>query len=706
MSSISRPQRTLPALLLSALLSLPLAAIAQTPEIPEAPPPSAKPEAAPRATEAAPAPPSAEPAPAAPNAVTAEPAPSSAAPAVATAPGKSSVRLSPSVSGETGLLRIAAAEAPGQGAIRLGFGLDFFSVGSFFRDADAASRVGGTLSISVVPVDHLEVWLNTRAQSTRNTLTRPELLQALGDLTFGAKGHLRVLEPWSVGADMQLTFLTGVGSQTFDFGATQFQIRALSTVDLQRTKADVPVRIHTNIGAIVDGSGSLLTQPLSNAERFAQGASDFNRFVFGLGVEVPVKYVTPYLEYSLDVPLGYLATPGIVLIGAARQGLRASQAANESIAADPGRPALPRVIPQKLTPGIRVTAIPDLTIDAAVEISLTSDYAPGVLAIPPYNVMFLFTYALDPFSKRSGPPVTIPVVVPEPTPIEPPPTTGHVTGVVLAQDGKAVEDAVITFDRAPPVATGNTGRFLSHEIEPGPVKVTVKRDGFEPAAAEVAVAAGQTQEIKVALTAIVRQGTVKGRVVDLNGKAVAGAALEVSGASQATGAADASGQFEQALGEGEHLVMVNANGFYRTAKRVKIEKGKSVAADFTVRPRANPAIAEVGGNQIRLKKRIPFAANNTLTPQAAEVLDAVADILWARPELKIRVEAHTDNAAPEPESVAKTQAQAAAVTAYLASVGITAERLDAAGIGSAKAIAPNLTQRGREQNRRVEIVIR
>jgi hypothetical protein len=255
---------------------------------------------------------------------------------------------------------------------------------------------------------------------------------------------------------MQLTFLTGVGSQTFDFGATQFQIRALSTVDLQRTKADVPVRIHSNIGAIVDGSGSLLTQPLSNAERFAPGASDFNRFVFGLGVEVPVKYVTPYLEYSLDVPLGYLATPGIVLIGAARQGLRSAQTANESIAADPGRPALPRVIPQKLTPGIRVTAIPDLTIDAAVEISLTSDYAPGVLAIAPYNVMFLFTYALDPFSKRSGPPVTIPVVVPEPTPIEPPPTTGHVTGVVLAQDGKPVEDAVITFDRAPPVATGNT----------------------------------------------------------------------------------------------------------------------------------------------------------------------------------------------------------------------------------------------------------
>ena len=50
--------------------------------------------------------------------------------------------------------------------------------------------------------------------------------------------------------------------------------------------------------------------------------------------------------------------------------------------------------------------------------------------------------------------------------------------------------------------------------------------------------------------------------------------------------------------------------------------------------------------------------------------------------------------------------QAAAVTAYLASVGISADRLDAAGIGSAKAIAPNLTQRGREQNRRVEIVIR
>ena len=60
-------------------------------------------------------------------------------------------------------------------------------------------------------------------------------------------------------ADMQLTFLTGVGSQTFDFGASQFQIRALSTVDLARTQYELPIRIHANLGAIVDGSGSLLT---------------------------------------------------------------------------------------------------------------------------------------------------------------------------------------------------------------------------------------------------------------------------------------------------------------------------------------------------------------------------------------------------------------------------------------------------------------
>jgi outer membrane protein OmpA-like peptidoglycan-associated protein len=42
---------------------------------------------------------------------------------------------------------------------------------------------------------------------------------------------------------------------------------------------------------------------------------------------------------------------------------------------------------------------------------------------------------------------------------------------------------------------------------------------------------------------------------------------------------------------------------------------------------------------------------------------------------------------------------------YLVDQGIDASRLSSEGFGSSRPIAPNLTRRGREQNRRVEFHI-
>lgn len=648
-----------------------------------------------------------------------EPAREAPAPAASVAPAepveaeaprrRAEARVSPSITGETGLLRVASAEGAPAKSVRLVFGLDFFSTSGLFREGDSASRVGGILGVAVAPIEHLELWLNTRASSSRSSLTRPELLQTLGDISLGAKGYYGLFDgSFTLGADLQLTLLTGIGSQSFDFGSTLFQARLLATGDFQKSSLDLPLKVHFNFGGIVDGSDNLSGEVLSDAERFAHGSSEFHRLTAGIALEVPVKYVTPYLEYSMEIPLGYLATPGIVLVGATSSGLQAQQAGGNSVANTAARPPMQRVMPQRITPGLRVTAVPDLTIDLAVDIGLTPDRGPGVLAVPPYNVFLFFSYALDPFADRgvSGPPLAVPVIVPEPTVTEPPPSSGLVTGVVMnSADGKVIEGVVVTFDRAPPVATANNGRFLSHEIEPGPVKIVAKKEGFEPASTDLEVAIGQTQELKLTLVPAIREGSIRGRLTDAQGNAVTGASIEARGPSTMRFSSGAGGAFEQALPEGDYVVVVDASGFYRTGKQVKIEKGKAIDLELRVKPRATPAMAEVAGGRIKLRRRIAFARDNTLAPQAGDVLDAVADLLWARPDLKVRVEAHSDNSAGETAAMRNTQQQAEAVVGYLTAQGIAPERLAAAGIGSGRPIAPNMTARGREQNRRVELLV-
>lgn len=714
MSSLHR----LPLLTLG-LLSLPAIASAQgTPEIPAPPPPPTEapaPQPAPPPNPAAPAPaPAPAPQPAPEAAPAPQPAPSAAeasTPAPAPAPkeraAKRAGRLAVSPDGATGLLRLSAADAMDPGLIRLSFGLDFFSTGGLFVDGDGQSRVGGTLAISGSPIDYVEVWLNTRAVSASNNRTNPELLQSLGDLAIGVKGFYPVADLASVGADIQVKFLSGIGDTSFDFGASELRLRALLTSDFYKATESIPLRAHLNVGFVLDNSDNLVPDggQLTEAERFALGVNDYNRLTVGFGLEVPVKYVTPYIEYNVEFPLDYLATPGVVLSSSA---LRTAQTTD--VGDDIARPAIQRVIPQVITPGIRVTAIPKLTLDLAVEIGITPDTATGVPAVPPYNVVMFASYPLDPFGVYesegpSGPPVTVPVIVPEA--VEPPPTQGRIGGFVKNKDdGKPLAGAIIAFDRAPPVASAQDGRFTSFEMDPGPVKVTVSKEGFEPGVADLQVEVGESAEIEVALAPSIKEGTVSGRVVDDKDQPVANAKVQIEGDKSQTLTTDAAGKFSATLVEGPYSIVISKDGFLKKSREVEVEAGQSYSADILLRPRPEKSLVEIKGDRIVVNEKVHFVSGEArLEPDAAALLDQVVDVLVNNKNIKVRIEGHTDNVGSDSANQRLSQERAEAVRAYLMAQGIDGKRLEAVGYGSSRPIAPNLTRRGREQNRRVEFYI-
>jgi outer membrane protein OmpA-like peptidoglycan-associated protein len=95
----------------------------------------------------------------------------------------------------------------------------------------------------------------------------------------------------------------------------------------------------------------------------------------------------------------------------------------------------------------------------------------------------------------------------------------------------------------------------------------------------------------------------------------------------------------------------------------------------------------------------------TLKPGAREKLAKVSGILLAYPGLKIQVEGHTDSIGSDDYNMTLSQQRADAVRTYMVSQGVPADTVTAVGLGKADPVADNATAAGRQQNRRVEMVV-
>jgi outer membrane protein OmpA-like peptidoglycan-associated protein len=90
---------------------------------------------------------------------------------------------------------------------------------------------------------------------------------------------------------------------------------------------------------------------------------------------------------------------------------------------------------------------------------------------------------------------------------------------------------------------------------------------------------------------------------------------------------------------------------------------------------------------------------------APDHLNKLVAFLNRYPERSAVIEGYTDSVGGEDYNLGLSQRRAEAVKTYLVSQGIAAARLEAAGKGESRPVADNGTADGRQQNRRVEVVI-
>ncbi len=98
-------------------------------------------------------------------------------------------------------------------------------------------------------------------------------------------------------------------------------------------------------------------------------------------------------------------------------------------------------------------------------------------------------------------------------------------------------------------------------------------------------------------------------------------------------------------------------------------------------------------------------AKFTLRPEAREKLAKVAGIVSGHPGLRLDVEGHTDNVGGDDYNQNLSEQRGSAVRDYLTQQGMQPGSVSTRGFGKTQPIATNDTAAGRQQNRRVELVI-
>jgi len=109
--------------------------------------------------------------------------------------------------------------------------------------------------------------------------------------------------------------------------------------------------------------------------------------------------------------------------------------------------------------------------------------------------------------------------------------------------------------------------------------------------------------------------------------------------------------------------------------------------------------------QVNMADVLFDTAKYNLRPPAREALAKLSGIVEAHPGLKLQVEGFTDSVGGDAYNQTLSENRANAVRAYLIAQGIDPTSVTAIGYGKSHPVASNDTAAGRQNNRRVDIII-
>lgn len=142
-------------------------------------------------------------------------------------------------------------------------------------------------------------------------------------------------------------------------------------------------------------------------------------------------------------------------------------------------------------------------------------------------------------------------------------------------------------------------------------------------------------------------------------------------------------------------------GFYAISQNMdlpKIAAYREIEKDLLLTPIEQ-------GATLRLNNLFFDTGSDKIREESFAELDKVVTMMNENKKMKIQVLGHTDNTGNSTSNLDLSRDRANSVVEYLKTKSIENERLSAKGLGSTKPLASNKTDQGKQQNRRVEVII-
>lgn len=151
--------------------------------------------------------------------------------------------------------------------------------------------------------------------------------------------------------------------------------------------------------------------------------------------------------------------------------------------------------------------------------------------------------------------------------------------------------------------------------------------------------------------------------------------------------------------KGDSWIMVEAASRYYTLIELQADSDLETASDAAS---IGDALEHYGHVPLYGVHFLPGSAG--LTADSVIVLGEVAAMMQDDPDLRIRIEGHTDNIGDKQSNLLLSTKRATAVSVWLAGRGIKRTRLEVKGMGDTQPVTDNDSEAGRGKNRRIEIV--
>jgi outer membrane protein OmpA-like peptidoglycan-associated protein len=162
-----------------------------------------------------------------------------------------------------------------------------------------------------------------------------------------------------------------------------------------------------------------------------------------------------------------------------------------------------------------------------------------------------------------------------------------------------------------------------------------------------------------------------------------------------------SGESTAKVAAGDYQVIFESNDYLPAKQFTSVKDGEEIRVVFQLQRRK----ATIQNDRIVTEPIYFETAKAIIKEDSKTIVDEVAELLHANPNMIVKIEGHTDDMGEAPYNLDLSDRRTKAVKEYLVQKGIATERLETMGFGEQQPIADNKTNAGRAKNRRVEFKI-